>query len=246
MKDLHNHLIYNVDDGSTSKELSIKILQEMENKGVTDIVLTPHYIIGTKYNSNNQEKLEKLKELQQYTNIKLYLGNEVFIDNNILKYIENNEISTINNTRYLLIEFSLNNQLECLDNIIFELRNNNIIPIIAHPERYNYIDIKRLEQYINMGCLMQGNISSLYGKYGKKAQRKLQQLLKKHMIHLLGTDTHNHLIDIEKGYIRLSKLIDSKMKEEILNKNFDIIINNDLIEIYPIVSKKSIFRKREK
>lgn len=192
MKDLHNHLIYNVDDGSTSKELSIKILKEMENEGVTEIVLTPHYIIGTKYNTNNQEKLKKLKELQQYTNIKLYLGNEVFIDKNIIEYIKNKEISTINNTKYLLIELPLNNKLEEDKNIIFNLRNNNIIPIIAHPERYHYLNTNKIEEYINMGCLMQGNISSLYGKYGKTSQKKLKELIKKHMIHLLGTDTHNN------------------------------------------------------
>ncbi len=246
MKDLHNHLIYNVDDGSTSKELSIKILKEMEIKGVTDIVLTPHYIIGTNYNTNNQDKLNKLNDLQQHTNIKLYLGNEVFIDNNIIKYINDKQISTINNTKYLLIELPLNNKLEEADNILFNLRNNNIVPIIAHPERYHYIDTNTLEQYINMGCLLQGNISSLYGKYGKTSQKNLKNLLKKHMIHLLGTDTHNTPINLEKSYQTLSKIVDDKMKEELLNSNFDKIINNLNIEPYPIINKKSIFRKRWK
>ena len=91
MKDIHNHLIFGIDDGSKSIDESIKLLNEMSDRGVTEIVLTPHYIIGTNYNCNNKIKKEKLKELQKLTKIKLYLGNEVFIDNNILEYIENDE-----------------------------------------------------------------------------------------------------------------------------------------------------------
>ena len=102
MKDIHNHLIFGIDDGSESIETSIKILNEMSNRGVTEIVLTPHYIIGTNYNCNNKNKKEKLEELQKSTSIKLYLGNEVFIDNNILENIDNNNISTINNSKFSL------------------------------------------------------------------------------------------------------------------------------------------------
>ena len=141
MKDIHNHLIFGIDDGSKSIDESIKLLNEMSERGVTEIVLTPHYIIGTNYNCNNKIKKEKLKELQKLTKIKLYLGNEVFIDNNILEYIENDEISTINNTKYLLIELPLREKLEIAFDILFNLRNNGIVPIIAHPERYQYINL---------------------------------------------------------------------------------------------------------
>lgn len=245
MKDIHNHLLYSIDDGSNSLNDSIEILNDLYNRGVTDIVLTPHYIIGTDYNSSNKEKLKLIKELEKNTKIKLYMGNEVFIDNNILEYIENSEISTINSSRYLLIELPLEEKLESSNNIIFKLRNSGIIPIIAHPERYSYLSIKDLEELINEGCLFQGNISSLIDKYGKKARKNLELLLKKHMIHVLGTDIHNHTFDLNICKEKLSTIVDKDMYNELLCKNFDKIVNNKDIEVYEIL-KVGTFFKREK
>lgn len=243
MKDIHNHLIFEIDDGSKSIDESIKLLNEMSDRGVTEIVLTPHYIIGTNYNCNNKIKKEKLKELQKLTKIKLYLGNEVFIDNNILEYIENDEISTINNTKYLLIELPLREKLEIAFDILFNLRNNGIVPIIAHPERYHYINLEDLEKMINLGCLLQGNISSLSGKYGKGAKHNLELFLKKHMIHILGTDTHHDCINLELCYNTLDKFVSSKMKDELLFENFDKIINNKDISAYKILNTNTLFKK---
>ena len=243
MKDLHNHLLFGIDDGSASIDESIKILNEMSDRGVTEIVLTPHYIIGTNYNCNNKIKKEKLKELQKLTKIKLYLGNEVFIDNNILDYIKNDEISTINNTKYLLIEFPLREKLEIAFDILFNLRNNGIVPIIAHPERYHYINLEDLEKMINLGCLLQGNISSLSGKYGKGAKHNLELFLKKHMINVLGTDTHHDCINLELCYNTLDKFVSSKMKDELLFENFDKIINNKDISAYKILNTNTLFKK---
>lgn len=245
MKDIHNHILFGIDDGSDSYQKSIEILNTLRSRGVTDIVATPHYIIGTNYNSNNKKKLELIKKLQKDTSIKLYIGNEVYIDNNILEYIKNGEISTINNSKYLLMELPLNEKMDSYKDIIFNLRNNDIIPVIAHPERYHYMNINELESLINQGCIFQGNISSLSGKYGKNAKKNLELLLKKHMIHVLGTDTHTHVVDLETCYERLSNLVDEKMYDELLCKNFEKIVNNKDIEVYEIVKVGNIFKKEK-
>lgn len=243
MKDIHNHLLYGIDDGSDSLDKSISILKQMECCGVTDIVLTPHYIIGTNYNKGNDFKLERLNELQRYTSIKLYLGNEVFIDNNIIKYIKNNEISSINGSRYVLIELPLNEYLMSMNDIIFDLRNNGYIPIIAHPERYHYMNLDDLINLINQGCLLQGNITSLIGKYGNNSKDNLILLLKKHMIHFLGTDTHGSLANIDICLNKLSRIVSSEMKDDLLCLNFDKVINNKEIIPYNIIEVKSLFKK---
>ena len=72
MKDLHNHLLYGIDDGSVDFEQSVELLTGLEQEGVTDIIVTPHYIIGTNYNSNNEEKSKLLDSLKSKTNINLY------------------------------------------------------------------------------------------------------------------------------------------------------------------------------
>lgn len=246
MKDIHNHLLYGIDDGSDSYNKSLKILNDLSKEGVTEIVVTPHYIIGSNYNSNNQKKKELISSLQKQTNIKLYIGNEVYIDHGIIEEIKCRNISTINDTNYLLIELPLRENLDCAKNIIFNLRNNGIIPIIAHPERYHYLKLDDLVDFIEMGCLLQGNITSLNNKYGKDAKKNLELLLKKHMIHILGTDTHNNgNIELDCCCTSLKKIVDDKMYNELLSDNFDKIINNEKVEVYTIISKKGIF-KREK
>jgi len=246
MKDIHNHLLYGIDDGSDSYNKSLKILNDLSREGVTDIVVTPHYIIGSNYNSNNQKKEEILNKLQKQTNIKLYMGNEVYIDHGIIEEINCGNISTINNTNYLLMELPLGEKLECAKDIIFKLRNNKIIPIIAHPERYHYLKLDDLVDFIEMGCLLQGNITSLTNKYGKDAKENLELLLKKHMIHILGTDTHNSgNIGLDSCRTALKKLVDDKMYDELMNDKFDKIINNEKVDAYTIISKKGFF-KREK
>lgn len=230
MKDLHNHTLYGIDDGAQTFEDSILILNRLEDEGVKEIVLTPHYIIGTSYNANKEKREKRLKELQAKTNIKLYLGNEVFLDNDILEYIDRNEISTINGSRYLLIEFSLREKMPFDHEMVFNLRKAGLVPIIAHPERYSYYSIKDLEKFIEEGCLLQGNITSLIGKYGKYAKKRLIELIKKDMIFVFGTDTHRHNnINIKECEKELEKIVSNETFDRLINKNFDIIVNNEKI-----------------
>lgn len=244
MKDIHNHILFGIDDGSNSYQQSIEILKCLEERGVTDIVATPHYIMGTNYNSDNKKKLELLNKLQKKTSINLYMGNEVYIDTDILEHIKNNQISTINNSRYLLVELPLNEKLECANEIVFELRNNGIVPILAHPERYHYLTIDDLKKFIEQGCLLQGNIPSLLGKYGKNAKHNLELLLKKKMIHVLGTDTHSNFgIDIDKCLKLLKSMVDEEMYLDLLERNFTKIINNEKIVSYEIIDYKHWFKK---
>ena len=118
MRDLHNHLLYGIDDGSRTLDESIKLLGELEKNKVTDVMFTPHYIIGSNYSANNRVKRELVEELKKHTTMNLYFGNEVYIDNDIVDFLEKDEISTLNGTRYILIEFPLNEKLESAESIV--------------------------------------------------------------------------------------------------------------------------------
>ena len=148
--DIHNHILYGIDDGSKSLEESIEILKQHKEMGFKDIVVTPHYIENSKYTTNNKEKEKILKTLKdKVKGINLYLGNEVFINNNLEELLKKQEISTINNSRYLLIEFPMNQKLKTITNTIYELKIKGIIPVIAHPERYEYVkkDINIVDEW---------------------------------------------------------------------------------------------------
>lgn len=238
MKDLHCHVMHGIDDGSRTIEESMEMLKKLEKEGTTDIILTPHYIENTNYIADNETKIELYNEIyyeakKQNLNINIYLGNEVMVNNNLLKQLDT-EILKLNNSRYLLIESTMGKEYPDLDIIVNELIENNITPIIAHPERYSFVknDYKWVIPYIEMGALFQGDYESLFGKYGNKANKTLRKLLKHNLIHFLGSDMHRKESTLHTKEVKsvLKKIIkDDKKIEDILNNNFDKVIKNETI-----------------
>lgn len=235
MTDIHSHILFDVDDGAKSQEESIEILKKMAEKGFKNIILTPHYINGSEYCSNNEEKLTKLNILKdelakQNININIYLGNEIFINDSIEKLIKENEIYSLNNSKYILVELPFHNQIVNLEDMIYELKIKGFIPIIAHPERYTYLqkNYKEVDRLKEEGFLFQGNYASILGYYGKESQKLLKYMLKKQYIDYLGTDIHRinktYVLDnfekIEKKIIKITK---HEYYDEIKENNTHII-----------------------
>jgi len=235
MTDIHSHILFDVDDGAKNIEESIELLKKLKEIGFKNIILTPHYIEGSEYSSKNPEKKEKFNQikeelLNQKIDINIYLGNEIFINNNIYELIKNGEIRTLNNTRYILVELPFHNQIVNLEDIIYELKIKGLIPIIAHPERYTYFqkNYKEVDKLREEGFLFQGNYASILGYYGKESQKLLKYMLKKQYIDYLGTDIHRtsktYVIDnfqkIEKQIIKIAK---KDYYEEIKENNNNII-----------------------
>ena len=235
-KDLHCHLLPGIDDGSKSLEESIRILKVAESEGVTEMILTPHYIENSKYNCNNKDKRELLDRLVEETrreniNIKLYLGNEAYIAENFVELLTKREITTLNNSRYLLLEFPLNQTYQNSKEILYELLTIGCVPILAHPERYRDFQKNQslAEEYVRMGILLQGNYKSLFGKYVIAAKKTLEIILKKGLISFLGSDTH-HRDDyqIEKARKKIKKIVKSeKIVDDLFCNNFDKVIKDE-------------------
>ena len=237
MTDVHSHILFNVDDGSKSIEESISLLKKMKDIGFNNVILTPHYINGSEYCSKNKEKLEKLNELRdelknQNIDINVFLGNEIFINNDIYDLIKNGEIYTLNKTKYILVELPFHNEIVNLEDIIYELKIKGLVPIIAHPERYSYFqkNYKEVDRLREEGFLFQGNYASILGYYGKDSQKLLKYMLKKKYIDYLGTDVHRiaktYVIDnfgkIEKNILKITK----KDYYQKIRDNCDNIIND--------------------
>lgn len=198
MTDLHSHIVYDVDDGSSSVEESIELLKGLKSVGFDNVIMTPHYIEGSEYCSENEEKLEKLDILRNEVrrnniDINLYLGNEVFINDHMVEGIENGRIYTLNNSKYLLFELPFHNRIISLSDIIYEIKIQGYIPILAHPERYIYFqdNYDLVDELKEEGLLFQANFASILGYYGKGAQKLLKYMLKNEYIDFLGTDIHH-------------------------------------------------------
>ena len=250
MKDIHSHILYEIDDGAESIDESINIIKQAIKNNYTDIILTPHYRKRQGYTKNNKIKKELFNKLKkevrkQKLKINLYLGNEITIDEDIFYYIDTNQVLTLNNSRYILLELPFVGRLKCLDDLFEELLDKNYVPIIPHPERYNDYNEKDYIKWNKQGILFQGNVESLFGGYGKKTQIKLENMIKRHLISFMGSDIHkeNHLTYERNIKDKLNELLDNKkMVLELIDDNIEKVIKNKIIKPYEIIEEKKRFK----
>ena len=195
MVDFHCHILSETDDGAIDFSESVVCLYEAKKAGFSSIICTPHYIPSfyeCDY-ANIEDKVNKLQIVANNLGITLYHANEIYVHEDISSLIANKKVSTINNGRYLLMEFPLTdipmiNSMQTIRNIV----EAGYIPIVAHPERYPYVqkDINFARDLIKNGALLQCNYSSIDSFYGNKAKKTMIKLLKNDMVSFLGSDNH--------------------------------------------------------
>ena len=167
--------------------------------------------------------------------IELFLGSETYISNEMVSLLKNKEVSTINNSKYVLFELPMNMKPFNVKEVIYRLIENEYIPIIAHPERYSYIqkDIEYVRELSEMGALFQANYGSVVGWYGKDAEKSVKKLLKENLIHFFGSDVHrtNHTYTIiPKALKKIRKITNEEKIEELTTLNAQKVLNNQEIE----------------
>lgn len=198
MIDIHNHILFDIDDGSPDIDTSVEMCRDAYENGYRSIVVTPHF---TDYNHIDEfinERDYKVSELQRVLNIEdipitVKRGAELFLSDKILN-ASNLDDLTINNSRYMLCEFPLgpfniNRGLLWID----ELIDRGYTPILAHPERY--IEIHRnlhiIDELLDRDVVFQVNIDSLIGKNGPMAQKLSVDFVCRGFAQLIGTDAHD-------------------------------------------------------
>ncbi len=228
MIDIHSHILPGIDDGARTMDESIDIVQELADQGVTGIIATPHYITDTYYVSskkNNEVLLTRLREALSDAGIAVdvWLGNEIFIDREIIDLLRRNIVSTLGGTNYVLVEFSLNEEYPNYADVLGDLMNKGYKVVLAHPERYVLVqqDYDTLEELCDMGVLLQCNIGSFIGQYGKVAEKLAVRLAKENRIFAMGSDIHHARGDkrIIRAMKKLRKHYDAAGLERILVKN---------------------------
>ena len=244
MIDIHSYALYDCDDGSENIEKSLEMIKKAKESGITGIFFTPHYMEDGYKNDKTSiyEKTDIIREelKKQQIDIELYNGEEVFIFPKLDEEIDDKIIS-LNNTRYVLIEFPLVEEVNYIEDVIYKLLSKGKVPIIAHPERY-YVTEKSLlfvEELINKGALIQINVNSLTGCYGKVAEKLAKKLLEKNMVHFVASDAHsvNGYRKVEESLKVLSKLVDEEKYKEITYLNQQKIIQDEEIVAEEIVTE---------
>lgn len=198
MIDLHNHILFGIDDGPNAIEESIQMCRIGHQDGIRTIVATPHILPGI-YQNNRSTILNKVQELQSAichlpSAIRILPGADVHFSSDILHRYEEGEIVTVNDQgRYLMVEFAFQGVPYQAEEVLFKLLTKGITPIISHPERNMEIGErpKRYYEMIRIGCLGQVTAMSLTGDFGTGVRRIAEKLLSKRLIHIIASDAHS-------------------------------------------------------
>jgi protein-tyrosine phosphatase len=192
--DIHSHVLYGMDDGSKTLEQSIEMLKMAAAAGTTELVCTPH--ANRDYTFEPLVIRERLHELEAgiggaprlYTGCDFHLSYE-----NIQDALAHPRKYTINQDRYLLVEFSELLIFRNTAEIFGRLQEAGMIPIITHPERNQLLQmrVKEIATWVESGVYVQVTGQSLLGDFGKKAAEFARVLLDRRLVHFVASDGHD-------------------------------------------------------
>ena len=199
MIDIHTHVLPGVDDGSQSMEESLEMLALAADSGVKTLVATPHCNIPDEFDNYAGPELEalfvRLDEERKKAGIPLRLcrGMEVFATEELPELLQNGRVWTLNGTRYFLIEFAFHEDPDFCDNVLRRCRELDYLPIIAHPERYYFVqdDPGIAYEWCRQGYGLQLNKGSILGRFGERPWRTAELLLQHGLAACVASDAHS-------------------------------------------------------
>lgn len=237
--DIHSHILPVLDDGAKSFAQSLNMLKIAHENNVTRIIATPHYKEHRMVHSVDtiDARMRQLREAVAESGmkeIKIYRGTEIYYHRNVVELLNNQVISTLADTSYVLVEFSPKDEYSYIRSGLYELLSAGYRPVIAHIERYESImrKMERVEELIRMGCYVQVNSGSIMGKFGFHTKLDTGKLLKHHLVHFVASDAHNDVNRaplLDKCARKLSRKIGDGYVERIFYGNAKKLLNNEYI-----------------
>lgn len=220
--EIHCHVLPGLDDGAQNMKDTERMLLAYKEMGIKKIIATPHILKGSYPNTKEtivpafERVASELKELNTISNA----SGEHMLDEDFERMLKVGELRPLKDN-YVLVEMSYFQKPANLKEIIFNMEHQNYIPVLAHPERYNFI--KTIEEYQDLkkrGCRFQLNLLSLSKHYGPNVQKKASMLLKHDMYDFAGTDAHHvrHLKKItqisvsKQNFIKLQGILEKNVK----------------------------------
>lgn len=251
MVDLHCHLLPGIDDGSKSMAISVRLAREAVANGVTHALLTPHHMNG-RYVNHKADVIRRTAQFQdelkkQGIPLVVFPGQEVRINGNLLTALDQDDILFADTgNRYLMLEFPDDDVPHYTSQMIFDLQQRGITPVIVHPERNTKIMDKPdlLYGLLEKGCLSQITASSYVGTFGKKVERFSKQLIAAGQGYVFASDAHDlpgRKYEMRQAFEKLTDEFSSELADK-YNENARTIINGEDVPVNTIRPVKK--RKR--
>lgn len=235
--DIHCHLLPEIDDGAKSIEETVQMLAMAHKNGTRGIIVTPHYHEG-RYKTNRAEiekKFQRVKKIagQACKTFHVYLGQEIYYQQDTLERLDAEELLTMADSAYVLIEFSTRITFQEMKNAFQSLILGGYVPILAHVERYEcmYENVEQAEELVELGAYIQVNGQSLVnGSF--KMKQYIKMLLKRELVHLIASDAHGsegRVPELRNAYQYIERKYGKEYAEELMIDNPERIINNEYI-----------------
>lgn len=240
--DIHCHTLFNVDDGAKDEDTMKSMIDTAYSDGIRTICFTPHFKIYEfdteedciDYNTSirNSFNVAQSYVKEKYSDMELFLGNEIMYHSDILDSIKNEFCISLNNSSYVLVEFHPFVTAFDLENSISRILRTGYRPVIAHIERYNIL-IKNpalVSELRNMGALTQMNARAIVRfKFGKIA-RFIKKVLKNKQVDVVASDAHDNIVfsqQLSKAMLHVSKTYGEKYAQKIFSSTPRVILGTE-------------------
>lgn len=246
MVDIHSHILWGMDDGAETEEVSLEMLRLAAESGTTDIVATPH--------SNGEFEFrpdlisQRIAELTAKSGGKprIHRGCDFHLSfDNMTAAMETPDRFSINGKRYILVEFADMHIPPSASRILEQLLQVDLVPIITHPERNPVIrkEPQRLTGWVEQGCLVQVTSLSLLGGFGKAAEASGRQFLSQGLVHFIASDAHDPVRRhprLDEAFAEVAREFDNDLAYLLFTGNPGKVIRGEYIEEgrIPIVTRK--------
>jgi len=189
--DIHSHVLYGLDDGAKTLDESVEMLRVAEESGTAHIVATPH--ANSRFKFRPDVIAARVAELQPLTRVTIHRGCDFHLQiDNIQSALAHPEKYTVDGGPYLLVEFP-DVIFAGSDEILSQLLDAGMLPIVTHPERNSTLQRKLddLARWIEMGCYVQVTAGSILGGFGRAARSSSFEMLDRRLVHFIASDTHD-------------------------------------------------------
>ncbi|NOU64539.1 tyrosine protein phosphatase [Paenibacillus sp. LMG 31461] len=251
MIDIHSHILPDLDDGASDLEQAVHMARAAVEQGIHTVIATPHHENG-RFTNDATLVVEQVKLFQEELNnrnisLHIHPGQEIRVYRGLIDDVEAGRTTTLDGSRYLLMEFPSDRIPAGIDEVMHELLLLDIVPIIAHPERNREIaqDPTKLLELVQLGALSQVTAHSLLGHFGKSIESLSFDLCRNNLAHFISSDAHNLTnrgFALSEGYDALRSELGQAIVSSFQN-NANRIIHNLSIETQsPVWSRPKWFQ----
>lgn len=239
MIDIHAHILPGVDDGAPDMDSALEMAALSAESGVTVLAATPHSSAFRDQNLWDADLLQRMKELKASVEkekipLRIVPGMEIFGVSGTAAYLKDRRLIGLCGSRYPLVEFAFADYEEQATEILEEICAIGMRPVVAHPERYEYIqqDPTILNHWVRIGCMLQVNRGSLLGRFGRREERLALDLVGRGFVTAVASDAHSPrmrtpmLRDVQ---TLLEEEFSSEIAQTLLTDNPWKILNNEEI-----------------